>query len=233
MSNGTKQEQSWPAIGGRIGPQSWEIEESPSGRNARAAADAEHALTVAEGVLDAVRAANDPASWEARRRELEQAVAISARTLESALRGAGPHELGALEFRLADVVRTMEALRPPASFGPVALEAEIIAALAVKPAGAALTGHARKEAVLDALLRRLGVADSRALVARIEKRIAGDALVDGFQALAVERRVRLLATLRGAARREAQAGEAARRAALAAAKVTGVPAEPVAAKDEP
>jgi hypothetical protein len=189
------------------------------------AGDAARALTAAEAVLVRVRAASAPEDpealgvWEAGRRELEQAIAISGRALEAALRSARAGELGELELRLAALVRGLAALRSPASFGVVALEAEITAALAAPRVGGAHDGNAHKEAAVDALLHRLSVADSRALVARLERRAAGDALVAGWEALTAERRERLLQTLRGAARREVQAGEAARRAAGAALRV--------------
>jgi hypothetical protein len=190
------------------------------------AAEAEQALVVAEARLAAMSAAGDAASWESLRRELEQAVAISGRTLEAALRHAGMHDLAALEFRLAAVVRALEAARPPVSVGEVALEAELVAAILRKPEGTAHDGHARKEQAIDALLRRLGIADSRALVARIAQRSPGDVLASAFHTLTTDRRERLVATLQGAARREVQAGEAARRAALAAGKSAAVFATP-------
>lgn len=212
-------------------PASWDA----SGQDAQSITEAEQSLLAAESAATAMTAAGDAVTWESRRHELEEAVAVSARSLEHALRSAGLNELAALEFRLASLVRTLENARPPMSFGEVALEAEIIAALVARPVGTAADGHARKEAEVDALLQRLSVADSRKLVTRIEKRIASDALVLGFYALSSERRTRLLGTLRGAAKREAMATEPARRAALAARSAVVFPAQPPAmsAKDKP
>jgi hypothetical protein len=82
-------------------------------------------------------------------------------------------------------------------------------------------GHARKEAAIDALLRRLSVIDSRALIARIERRAASDAFVAGFSTLARDRRSRLLATLRGAAWRASQAGGGASQVGGSASQVGG------------
>jgi hypothetical protein len=183
--------------------------------DAQAIAAAERALIAAEAALEAVHDTSDPAAWEARRGELEQAVAVSAQTVEAALRGAGTQDLAALELRLAALVRALAAARPPERFAAVVLEAEIVAALQVRPAGPALEGHARKELAINALFRRLGLTDSRVLATRIDKRPRGDALVAAFYALGSERRERLVATLRDATRREVRASESSRRAALA------------------
>lgn len=202
-------------------PASWDA----SGHDAQSISEVERALLAAESTAGAMAAAGDAVTWEARRHELEEAVSLAARCLETALRSSGLNELSAQELRLADLVRALENARPPTSFGEVALEAEIIAALVARPVGTASDGYARKEAEVDALLRELSVADSRRLVSRIEKRNPSDALVLGFYALSSERRTRLLATLRGAAKREAMAGEPARRAALAARASVVFPAQ--------
>lgn len=221
MSNGSSPRR--PGTGDRGGDRGlWDREP----KDLQGADEAEQALVAAEAVLAAMSAAADPASWEGRRRELEEAVAISGRTLEAALRNAGMHDLAALEFRLAALARALEVARPPAGIGELALEAELLAAIQRRPEGTAHDGHARKEQEVDALLRRLGVADSRALIARITRRSPHDALAGAFHTLAPDRRERLVATLQGAARREVQAGEAARRAALAAGKSAAVFAAP-------
>jgi len=216
MSNRRKDETPWPAT----------MPSRDGSRGSRQLVeDAERELVAAETAYAAVTAAGEPEGWEARRRDLEQAIAVAARTLDAALRAGGPQDLGALELRLAALVGGFAELRPPASYGPVAFESELCQVLAAPLVGGAHDGYARKEAALDELLRLLSVADSRALVARIEKPHPEDALATGFRGLATERRARLLATLRGAARREAQAGEAARRAVLAAARAGGAPAK--------
>ncbi|HEU4728110.1 MAG TPA: hypothetical protein VFT22_09485 [Kofleriaceae bacterium] len=228
MSNGSKQEVPWSSVVEPTRPGSWDAGGSFGG-TAGAVEDAERALLAAEAALDAFRVATNPVTWEARRHDLEQGIAVTARALDAALRGVGPHDLAAIEFRLAELVRALVSARPPER---IALEAELIAALAARPAGSDLEGHARKEAAIDALLRRLGVADSRTLLARIERRAAGDALVAWFHALAEGRRERLLGTLRGAPRREARASEAARRSALAAGEAAAVFAGPARAEGD-
>lgn len=208
MSNRSRNEPPWPRP---LAP--WDAEPR---QDVQAIAEAERALIAAEAALEAVHQTTDPTVWEARRGELEQAIAVSAQTLEVALRGVGTHDLAALEFRLAAVVRALDAARPPDSYAAVVLEAEILAALQARPTGPALEGHARKELAINALFRRLGLTDSRILATRIEKRPCGDALVAAFYALGSERRERLVATLRDATRREVRASESSRRAAIAA-----------------
>jgi hypothetical protein len=229
MSNGSKVELPWVAVVGPTRPGSWDVDERGFCGTTCVVEEAERALIAAEAAHEAFRASTDPVTWEARRHDLEQSVAVSARTLEAALRGVGPHDLGALEFRLAELVRALETARSPER---VAFEAAIIAALAARPIGVALESEARKEAAVDVLLRRLSVADSRALVARIENQVVGDALVAWFYALANGRRERLLGTLRDAPRREVRASEAARRAARAACEAAAMFAGPVRAHSD-
>lgn len=102
------------------------------------------------------------------------------------------------------------------SRGAIALETELMTALVDTPAGASYDGQARKELAIDTLFRRLGIAESRALAARLESPQPTDALAQAFAALSAQRRGRLLATLRNARRREIAASDAARRAARVA-----------------
>lgn len=78
-----------------------------------AIAAAEQALALAESALEALRLLDDATLWRVRWRDLEDRVARSARALDRALAGAGPHALGGLEFRLANLVRALAISAPP------------------------------------------------------------------------------------------------------------------------
>lgn len=78
-------------------------------------AAAEQALALAESALEALRVLDDATLWRVRWRDLEERVARSARALDLALPGAGPHALGGLEFRLANLVRALASSAPPSA----------------------------------------------------------------------------------------------------------------------
>lgn len=93
----------------------------------------------------------------------------------------------------------------PITWRQVALEAEILAALATAPEAheTVALAFARKERELVALFGRLTVLDAMELHRRLSLDLHDDPIALGFRRLVVDRRVRLLSYLAGARRREA------------------------------
>ena len=91
----------------------------------------------------------------------------------------------------------------PTSKVDAALLAVLEAALA--PGETVHAGFQRKEAELRAAFASLSVLESRALHARLAHPRSGDALAAAFARLTIERRMRLLAFIADARRREAVA----------------------------
>jgi hypothetical protein len=90
---------------------------------------------------------------------------------------------------------------PPRGAADVALLEILVGPL--RPGETAVVGFARKEHEVRKTLATLSLLEARALCTRLEACRSDDALALAFARLTVERRVRLLAYLGGARRREA------------------------------
>lgn len=104
---------------------------------------------------------------------------------------------------------SIEEERPPLTWREVANEREITAVLTTRLAAGeqALAGFLRKEIELRDLFSKLSVRDARELHRRLTLGIAGDPIAPQFARLTGDRRVRLLAFLADAPRRNAVQGQ--------------------------
>jgi len=108
----------------------------------------------------------------------------------------------------SQAIQPTVAIRPPTAPRPPTIDARLIAILdaPLAPGEGAMIGFARKERELGAMFAQLGVAESRAMGARLATPKAGDELANKFARLTVERRTRLLTFIADARRRAAIAG---------------------------
>lgn len=190
-----------------------------------AIAETQRRLNFAYHQLEAVQRAHDLRGWETNYTRLQDEIASSTTALEKANElqvDAGT--LTALQTRIITLSQAATAAKPPKQ-PELPLESEIYVALTAKPEGSAETGHQRKEMAIHAVFQQLDVANSRALLRRINQGLPDDRLAAAFHELTPSRQARLLQTLADASKREAMAAEPAGRAARAASRevVAGAP----------
>ncbi|MEO9157022.1 MAG: hypothetical protein ABI591_15525 [Kofleriaceae bacterium] len=116
-------------------------------------------------------------------------------------------QLDAMEQRLARLRKVSAETPIPSGFTRLANEDELLAVVTAKPVGSAQAGFPRKEAEVRSVLERLSAAESRALVARINKPVPDDLLAAAINNpgnLSPQRRQRVLDFLQGARAREAR-----------------------------
>ncbi|MBA3457763.1 MAG: hypothetical protein H0T42_32070 [Deltaproteobacteria bacterium] len=121
----------------------------------------------------------------------------------SIFRDARPRSLGGPRRSTSPTI----AIRPPTATVPSTTDGKLIAILdaPLAPSETALTGFARKEHELGALVATLSVFECRALHKRLSNPQHGDELAHKLARLTLERRCRLLSFLADARRREALA----------------------------
>lgn len=99
--------------------------------------------------------------------------------------------------------------RPPLTWREVAGERDIVCVLTSRPVAGeqAAAAFLRKEVELRALISKMSVSDARELHRRLTLVIMGDPIASQFSRLTLERRVRLLAFLADAHRRNTLQGQ--------------------------
>ena len=197
------------------GPQP--IELTPAQRAAEAVHLAARTLSDLEvGLIGVQRAeaANDFRTWSAKRHTLDAAIHQASKVLERAARASDDHtsaQLGELRTRYAVAVTASSAhVIPPRGFEPSRLEDELMRAVTDPKKGK--LGMEQKEHALRAVLDELTPAESRQLVARIQRPVPEDALAAAFRKtsnLGSERLERVLAFAKDASRRAALRAELA------------------------
>ena len=187
-------------------------------RTRDAVISAERELSAGEydaGTLRRAAAQNDRGQWETAHTKLSDSIAEARIRIDLSRMTAGHDHtpevdarLEAMEDRLAHLQKANDEATKPLGYKRLSNEEQILAAVVAKvPRGDAKVGYPRKEAEIGALLDQLDPAESRALLARIQKPVPEDALAAAFanpNNLPPRRREHLLEYLGGAREREAR-----------------------------
>ncbi len=170
------------------------------------------AVEKARADVEAAQETNKLDAWGDAHGRLMTALDKATKAFESARAislsvGSEPAGFADLKERLEKVTEVKAKLDiAPKGYVEIALEEELLAAVKRRPDGSARDGFARKEADVSELMAQLSVADGRNLLARIERKLPDDELVNAFLTgsnLLPERQERLLKVLKGAPCREA------------------------------
>ena len=164
--------------------------------------------------LQQAREANDLGRWYEAKANLDRLMTSADQGLQLATMHASDAPSKAVDqfeetkrvLAKAKAVEQDLTRHPPTGYKPISREADLLAAILLRPDGAVKAGMDQKERAIRAELDQLSSVESRMLVTRLDRRVPEDKLAAAFANpanLGNDRRDRLLAFLGDARRREA------------------------------